>query len=124
MQMDQLQQERPYRELTLVENYLESVIEADLSDRAIVLLINSPLYFLDWVIIVLERGQYRLLVSRFGEIPYDRYFESIGEAKARFFDDYQFLAFNGVDEPSWSVAYFPLKKWLKTKLDKTAPNII
>lgn len=124
MQMDQLQHDRSYSELTIVESYLESVIEAELSDRAIVLLINSALYFLDWVIIVLEKGQYRLVVCRAGEVTYDRYFESMGEAKARFYDNYQFLAFKGEDEPMWSVAYFPLKKWLQTKLDKMAPNII
>ena len=124
MLMDQLQNKRQYRELSVVQPILESVIEAELSDRAIVLLINSPLYFLDWVIIVLEKGQYRLLVSRFGEITYDRHHETLGDAKAGFFDNYQFLAFNGVDEPSWSVAYFPIKKWLQGKLNKTAPNII
>lgn len=103
---------------------VKPLIDVDLSDMAIVFLINSPMYFLDWVIVVMDKQSYRLIVSRFGDVVYDRYFGSLEEAKTTFFDNYQFLAFRDSDTPLWSAAYFPMKKWLAGKLAKAAPNII
>ncbi len=124
MRLYEPQYELPGWEYTETPFAVRLVIEAELSDQAIVLLINSPVYFLDWVIVALEKGQYRLVACRGDEITYDKFFDSIGEAKARFYDNYQFLAFIGEDEPMWSPPYFPLKQWMQLRLDKIAPNII
>ncbi len=89
-------------------------------DRAIVMLINSPIYFLDWVIIVFEKGSYRLVVSRKKRVATDKYYTSLKGAKIAFIKSYQYLAFNAEYKPQWSHPYIPYKKWLREKLDKSA----
>lgn len=94
----------------------------ELSETAIILLVNSPFYFLDWVLIVLMKKRYRLVISRFGEVTVDQYFEKATDAKAYFFTNYQHIAEPGVDEPMWSCAYFPVKGFLENKLEKCSPS--
>lgn len=89
-------------------------------DRAIVMLINSPIYFLDWAIIVFEKGNYRLVVSRKKRVSTDKFYTSLKGAKIAFIKSYQYLAFSVEYKPQWSHPYIPYKKWLREKLDKSA----
>jgi hypothetical protein len=94
--------------------------ETKAKDRAIVMLINSPIYFLDWAIIVFEKGTYRLVVSHKKRISTDKCYTSLKGAKIAFIKSYQYLAFSSEYKPQWSHPYIPYKKWLKEKLDKSA----
>lgn len=83
-----------------------------LEKGAIISLINSPLYYLDWAFITIESDRYRLVVCQYEKIITDRYFESLDSAKVGFLKIFQYLAF-GEYHPAWSHPYTPYKKWLQ-----------
>lgn len=83
-------------------------------------LINSVQYFLDWAIIVAQKGGYRLVVSQCGKIMTDRHYVSLKGAKIGFVKIYQYLAFCADHKPHWTATYRPVKTWLVDRLNKGA----
>lgn len=83
---------------------------------SIVMLINSPVYFLDWAMIVFESKGYRLVVRHRDDISTDQYYDSLKGAKIAFIKSYSYLAHNKKYRPEWSHQYMPAKKWLTGRL--------
>lgn len=83
---------------------------------SIVMLINSPVYFLDWAMIVFEPKGYRLVVRHRDQVSTDQYYESLKGAKIAFIKSYSYLAHSKRFKPEWSHPYIPAKKWLTGRL--------
>jgi hypothetical protein len=80
------------------------------------MLINSPIFFLDWAIIIIESNSYRLLVSHKGRVDTDKIYDSMKGAKIAFIKSYKYLDFSKGYKPQWSHPYVPYKKWLRAKM--------
>lgn len=92
---------------------------ANRKDRAIVMLINSPVYFLDWAIIVFDEDSYRLLVSHKGRVSTDQRYDTMKGAKIAFIKSYRYLAFTKECKPQWSHPYVPYTSWLRKKIESS-----
>jgi hypothetical protein len=108
------------RRSSVVSKSKTGKVKNEESDRAIVMLINSPIYFLDWAIIVMDAGNYRLVVSHKGRVDMDKTYDSMKGAKIAFIKSYKYLVFSEGYKPQWSHPYVPYKKWLRAKLESSS----
>ncbi len=84
----------------------------------IIMLINSPIFFVDWALIVFDKKGYRLVVSHRDRIATDRHYSSLKGAKIGFIKFYQYLVFSKEYKPEWSHPYVPNRGWLKGRVGK------
>ncbi len=96
-----------------VELQLETRIEVE---RKIIPLINSNHYLLEYVFIVFDEEDYRLVVNRCGEIITDENYKTVKGAKIAFLKFHGFLAVMDEVRARWSHAYTPDKEWLEQRL--------
>jgi hypothetical protein len=90
------------------------------NEPKIIFLINSMHYLLEYVMIVFEEENYRLVVNRFGEIVTDENYKTLRGAKIAFLKFHGLLASNEKIRSKWSHIYKPDKEWLEQRL-KGAP---
>jgi len=83
----------------------------------IILLENAVYYFIDYVLIILEPGAYRLVVIADGGKRIDRYYDTIRGAKIAFFRSFKHRAREGFTKPKWSIVFPPGEKWLDDRLN-------
>jgi len=87
------------------------------ADMKIVLLINSPHYFLECVFILLEKeDSYRLLVIHNKRILTDARYSTIKGAKIGFCKYYDKKRWSKNVKSIWSYPYPPDSRWLEAKL--------
>lgn len=90
------------------------------SDKKIISLFNAAYYFLDWVIIIFDENDYRLLAARKKKKPTDRRYKTLRGAKIAFASSFKIGVYSeNYNKPYWSVPYTPEKDWLEEKLKLT-----
>ena len=85
--------------------------------KTISVLFNAVYYFLDHVIIIINKEYYRLLVIHHNQVLWDKHYKSIGGAKRSFARNFKNMACNQLKENMWSHMYDPDNDWLQDKLN-------
>lgn len=90
--------------------------------RYVVILTNSPIYFLDYVFIAFEENGYRLVASQRDVLVHNRSYKTLKGAKIAFVKTFQYLAYFPELHPDWSHPYQPDKMWLDSRLESRYPT--
>jgi hypothetical protein len=93
--------------------WLASEIE---EGKEIIILTNPAVYWLDYVLIVFEDKDYRLVVCGKHKILTDKRYKDVRGAKIAFLKYHQFRAVNRELKPIWSGSYAPDKNWLDERI--------
>lgn len=91
------------------------IFDKPVSKTPITLLNNSIHYFLSWVLIVHEPGNYRLMVVHNKKLLMDEIYPTIRGAKIAFSKIYKRFAYCQSVKPVWSPVYSPYQHWLEEK---------
>ena len=83
----------------------------------IMLLENAVHYFIDYVLILLEPGAYRLVVVADGGKRIDKHYNTIRGAKTAFLRSFKHRALERFSKPKWSHCFPPGKQWLQDRLN-------
>ncbi len=75
-------------------------------------LVNSVYYFLNWVYIVENQSEYRLIVAHKKEILYNNSYKTLKGARIAFSRLFKNRRWKGEFKTEWSFFYEPESKWL------------
>ena len=99
------------------KEWLETWYHFLIERKFISLLINAICYFLETVLIMVNKDEYRLIVVHRGNVWTDEIYKTFEEAKSAFFNKYNKKAWKEGVRPNWSHFFPPTTKWLKKKLE-------